>query len=91
MDCGVSFLGALPWVREADTRAAPPWISGGPESGAVRPSEPPARVSPQQADVPTGPGWHQPNRDNMPGFSESCIYSVFGSVLHSDLLSLLLS
>lgn len=71
--CGVSFLRALLRPRETDVRAALLWISGSLESGAVWPSEPPARVSPVQADIPTGPGWHQPNRDNMPGFSAAFI------------------
>ena len=65
-----------------------PWLRG---SGAVPRPEPPAPVSQVQADVPTGPQRHKPNRDEALTFSESSVYSVFNSVLYSEIMSLLLS
>lgn len=72
---GVSFLRALLWVREADTRAVLPWISG---------DQSQERSSPQnhQPMCPkcgtTFPRIHNGinQMDHMPRFSESSINSM---------------
>ena len=90
--CGVSFLRGFRVSAGADSRSALPWVSrGSGGSGAVPHPEPPAPVSQVQADVPTGPQRHKPNRDEALTFSESSVSSVFNSVLYSEIMSLLLS